>query len=519
MMTSWSPRIRCWSRFRALPTPVTACTRPIPSPRACGRPRTPPRYDSAFETADGSRRLVADLRLPAVPWAAQVQQLMTAHIREERRFRRHHIVLPPEAAVLEPLDAIAWTSGREGCPAKVFKVYEISDDLMTMSQSLGLRERDAADFEWTGGDVLPTPIARPGVTAPSARTVPGFAVSATVIYDPGGAARRTALVLSGTGEAADDARGLAYEVRVAATGVVVVHGSVLLASEGTATVTEGIRSGTGYEVRAQLVLDRATVWTDWLSVTTPDILTVDPGVIEAIAEGARVPVVATLPVDDTERGAIVYLVNASERRLYRWDYATSAWQAAVAAADLAGQLTAGQIGAGIIGTTHLSAGSVTTSKLGAGAVTAAKIPVTSLDAISANLGSITVGRANPGNAAVGEAQIDNLTVSRLKIKDYAVSSLVVTTASSLTISATPGTYAVVTLAIRGTDPTSGGAAWLCYPSTAAGDRRGSVQADNGAVESVTTIIQIASASTTITALPRGAGSYDIVGLSALIMAK
>ncbi|WP_246100455.1 phage tail protein, partial [Cereibacter sediminicola] len=244
----------------------------------------PPRYNAAFEAADGGRRLVADLRLPAVPYRAQVQQLMEGWIREERRFRRHRLVLPPEAAVLEPLDAIGWSSSRHGYAAKSFEIFEMSDDLMTMSQSVGLRERDAGDYNWTASDLLPSPIAAPGVSVPPPITVPAFAASATVIRNATGVATRPAILMTWTGQEAEDARGLQWEVRVQATAETVAAGSVLAVASGRALVTEGILPETAYEVRAQLVSERATVWSGWISVTTPPVDYLDPAFAERLAE-------------------------------------------------------------------------------------------------------------------------------------------------------------------------------------------------------------------------------------------
>ncbi|WP_415183528.1 phage tail protein [Phaeovulum sp.] len=231
----------------------------------------PPRYNEALEVLDQGRRLIADLTLPAVPYPTQVQRLMQSYINEERRFRRHHVSLPPEAAVLEPLDAIAWTSERHGYSTKLFELFEITDELMQMSQTVGLRERDAADTDWQPSDALPTGIVPPGITTPIARVVPGFAVAATTVTDSGGLARRPALLLTWTGQEADDTRGLEWEVRVKATEASAARGSTLSVADGSLIVSQGLLANTEYEVRAQLVADLDTVWTIWLSVTTPDI--------------------------------------------------------------------------------------------------------------------------------------------------------------------------------------------------------------------------------------------------------
>ncbi|MDT9693971.1 hypothetical protein Q5762_37740, partial [Streptomyces sp. P9(2023)] len=58
--------------------------------------------------------------------------------------------------MLEPLDAVAWTSARNGYTSKVFEVSGKVDDQRTLLQRISLRERDAADVLWSPGDLLPS---------------------------------------------------------------------------------------------------------------------------------------------------------------------------------------------------------------------------------------------------------------------------------------------------------------------------------------------------------------------------
>lgn len=126
-----------------------------PAPDALWEPReAPPRTNPAAEAEDGGRRLVADVQFPAVPYDLQVQRLMAGLIRDHRRMRRHRITLPPGAAILEPLDTIGWTSAANGYVAKVFDVVEVVDDPMTLLQTVSLRERDPADYDWSTAEEL-----------------------------------------------------------------------------------------------------------------------------------------------------------------------------------------------------------------------------------------------------------------------------------------------------------------------------------------------------------------------------
>lgn len=145
-----------------------------PEPASMWEPKdAPPRYNADFEAADGGRRLPADLSLPAAPFADQVQRLMLALERDHRRMIRHSISLPPEAAILEPLDTVAWTSARNGYIAKLFEVSQVADDPLTLVQSVALREVDPADSDWSPGFELPSTIVSPVVVVPSA---PGVAM-------------------------------------------------------------------------------------------------------------------------------------------------------------------------------------------------------------------------------------------------------------------------------------------------------------------------------------------------------
>ena len=72
----------------------------------------PKRFSAGYLAEDG-RRQVADLAFPAVNHRSQVQRLMASALKDSRRFRRHTVVLPPEARALGPLDVVAWTSAAQ----------------------------------------------------------------------------------------------------------------------------------------------------------------------------------------------------------------------------------------------------------------------------------------------------------------------------------------------------------------------------------------------------------------------
>jgi len=112
--------------------------------------------------------------------------------------------------------------------------------------------------------------------------------------------------------------------------------------------------------------------------------------------------------------------NEVDEKLYR--YTAEGWTAALAAADLTGQITETQIeddaistpkiAAGAVLTKHLEASAITTAKLDAGAVTAAKLASTELITVSAQI----------RDALIVNAKIGDLEVDTIKIKNNSVTA-------------------------------------------------------------------------------------------------
>lgn len=273
----------------------------------------PALYNATWEAEDGGRRLVADLRLPAVSWPLQVQRLMSGLIADDRRFRRHRLSLPPEAALLEPLDAISWTSVRNGYTAKVFEVTGLVDALGTLVQSVQLRERDAGDYSWSTAMERATTLVGAGTTPTAAQSVPGWAAAAAVISD-GSADRRPAIDLSWDADGAEDARGLQWEVRLAGSGAAILSGTQSQIATGTLRIAEGVLAATAYELRARLIVDRPVSWTAWTAVTTGDtrlaLVDLNGQRAQTIVVGpvtipnATTNVIATLAIGAMDNGSI-----------------------------------------------------------------------------------------------------------------------------------------------------------------------------------------------------------------------
>ena len=122
--------------------------------------------NSTWEAEDGGRRLTVDINLPSVANKSQAQQLLTAYIKDQRRFRTHSMVLPPSFALLEPLDSVSFTSEVNGYEDKIFEVVKVEHRPDTLNQSVVVRERDAGDVDWSSDDDVDPPEAVYTLTVP-----------------------------------------------------------------------------------------------------------------------------------------------------------------------------------------------------------------------------------------------------------------------------------------------------------------------------------------------------------------
>ncbi|MFN3575362.1 MAG: phage tail protein [Tabrizicola sp.] len=280
----------------------------FPDPDAAWEPaEADPYYSTAYEADDRGFRLTADLNLVACPFPSQARRLMYAYVEEERRFRRHELTLPPDAAILEPLDAVSWTSAWNGYNSKIFEVAEVAEDLTTGLQRVSLIERDPADYNYP---VLPgpTPVS-PNPVVPPPQEIPLFAVAGTSIPDATGTARRPALELTWEPDL-DDVYGIMWEVRVQATGTIVTRGSLQDVAAGRAILTEAMIPSTAYEVRARPLVDRPSSWTAWLPATTPNTLITTPDIADfAVTQQIQTVVLGPLTKADVPAGTVVATLN------------------------------------------------------------------------------------------------------------------------------------------------------------------------------------------------------------------
>ncbi|AYG66749.1 MULTISPECIES: phage tail protein [unclassified Rhizobium] len=320
----------------------------------------PGRYNTDLEAQDGNRRLPAQIQLLAVPFANQVQRVGLAMIQDYRRFRVHQVSLPPDAYPLEPNDVVSWSSARNGYDEKKFLVVKVEPQpnfLIVVT----LKEVDPADYDWHPGLQLPTAIGWLGPITPPSQPMIGWTVEPFAIKDAGGIERRPAIKISCAPDL-DDVTGVWVQVRVKASGDVVFDSDSNPYASPYSWVISGqwTLANTDYETRGRYLpkSNRATDWSAWLTVKTPNVL------IQAadVLDGA---IIQTKIADAAVSAAKI--MNEAVTNLKLADQAVSTAKLQVAA------VTADVLASSAVISTKLADGAVTAAKLAQGAVDATSL--------------------------------------------------------------------------------------------------------------------------------------------------
>ncbi|MCJ8139348.1 phage tail protein [Falsirhodobacter halotolerans] len=304
---------------------------------------------SDYVAADRGKELFADLTLAAAPYAMQVQRLARAYVEEERRFRRHVLVLPPDYGALEPLDAITWTSERNGYIAKVFEVSATTTNPVTQLVSVTLRERDPEDYDWKPGFELPytpTPIVWGDV--PQIEMV-GFRATGVILGDAKGQPRRPALRLEWNTDEIEALSAVLWEVRRQGS-VEVLRGTVADAMAGSVTISDGLVPGETYEARIRPDLrGYDPQWADPVLVKAPDVKLQPDDIGQQvwdnftdIATKVGIETVTAFPAKPTPDKIVLKMPEAV---LYRWD--GKAWVTTIFAGVPDGAIDATKIAQGL----------------------------------------------------------------------------------------------------------------------------------------------------------------------------
>ncbi|NLR96609.1 hypothetical protein HGP17_07160 [Rhizobium sp. P38BS-XIX] len=317
----------------------------------------PGRYNADLEAQDGNRRLPAQVQLLAVPFANQVQRVGLAMIQDYRRFRVHQVSLPPDAYPLEPNDVVSWSSDRNGYSEKKFLVVKVEPQpnfLIVVT----LKEVDPADYDWHPGLQLPTAIGWLGPITPPSQPMIGWTVEPATIKDAGGIDRRPAIKISCAPDL-DDVTGVWVQVRLKETADIVFDSdsnpyaspySWLISGQWTLSNTE-------YEARGRYLpkSNRATDWSAWLAVKTPNVLIQAADVLDGAIIQSKIADAAV---------SAAKIMDQAVSNLKLADQAVSTAKLQVAA------VTADVLASGAVISTKLADASVTAAKLAQGAVDA-----------------------------------------------------------------------------------------------------------------------------------------------------
>lgn len=231
-----------------------------------------PEYSvEAYVDAD-RRWLTHPVPFRAVPYGEQVQALQKTIIEDGRRFRVHDFTLPPAARLLEVGDVISWTSSRNFYSDKLFIIEKIVR-LRGSLQRVVIKELDPTDYDppefvvppvtgWLGRIEVPT------------QPMTGWSVEPAVVTDAGGVPRRPAIRIS-CAPGLDDVAKVWVKVRVKETGAIVFDSDANAYASPYAWLISGgwMLPATDYEAQGRYIpySSRQTDWSEWLSVTTPDL--------------------------------------------------------------------------------------------------------------------------------------------------------------------------------------------------------------------------------------------------------
>lgn len=322
---------------------------------------------AAYVAEDHDEELSFDLNLNGVTSPTQVQRIMWAMLKDDRRWRSHAGTFGPYGMPLEPLDTVSWTSHRNGYTSKLFELTSTEEDVPRLLTGLALREVDPTDYDWTPTLKLPDPVAPGGWVIPNAQSVEGFSVVAFAKEGAGNSVKPAIRALWDP-EGAVDARGLKISVRRVGDPILTTDKTVTLLSQGYTDI-DGVLPNTTYEVQAEYDVDRPTVPTAWFPVTTGAAVVpvddLDPDWVDTIteiAESAGIRVVATLPATGARPNEIVMLVPPG--RLYRWDTSLSppAWSTAVYGGVAPNSLTVAEFATNIAPVGLIPSGALPTVK-------------------------------------------------------------------------------------------------------------------------------------------------------------
>lgn len=490
--------------FPPLDQTVNSVNATYPEPEEqWGAKDAPEQIDAALEARDG-RRLPASLQFRAVPFEKQVQRLMRAALKDERRFRTHQLWLPPEAYLLEPgIDVVSWTSSHNGYQAKKFLVVEAEGD-PTMNQLVTLKEVDPSDYDWSTAYEQPTSTGWLGRIDVPTQLVDGWQVQPATIYDAANAARRPSILVKAAG-GLDDVRNIRVQVRLQSSGAVIFDSDAITYDAPYEWILNGtFLPATDYEAQGTLVpfSSRPTAPSAWIPVTTPDVKLIG----DELADNA---VIAQKLADSAVTASKIMDEAVTELKVANQAISTAKLALAAVTADI--------IANGAVLGTKLADAAVTAQKIADEAITATKF--------AASLKPVEIASALPSTGNV-EGRMVYLTTDDKLYRYTGAAWTAAVAATDVTGQLTDAQIAAVAAAkltgqITSTQITDGS---ISTPKLAAGSvstdklAAGSVIAEKVAAEAITAE-KLAAGSVTTPKLAAGSVTADILAANSVTAGK
>lgn len=264
--------------FFGLADTINGIAATYPSPAdAWSEKAAPPLYRTDLEALAGNRRLMADVSLDFVPYPEQVQQLMKSALAEAQRARRHTLVLPPQYwPYAVPGAVLSWTSERNGYVDKWFRI-DGAVDRANLDVMIDITEVDPDDYDWNPAtDYTPPVDGALGTLRPPPQPLVGWQVFPATIGEPGKELPSIRVAYAGN---LDDVRAVRVQARLSGGASAFFDGEVPYGDPATndnpaSVILSGtFTPGADHEVRGIFVPfgERATEWSEWLPVTTPNV--------------------------------------------------------------------------------------------------------------------------------------------------------------------------------------------------------------------------------------------------------
>lgn len=254
--------------FKPLQETYNVAQSSYPEPEACWEPKdAPTRYFTEYIDEDGEE-LSINMEFPYVFEGNQVQRLMRAAVKDNRRQRVHEIVLPPPFAKFEPYDVITWNSVRNGYEDKKFLIIS-KEDTPNCTQRMVVREINPDDYDWTTIMELDSTVG-PLIDDPVS-TSRDFTVEADFIDRPSAGKDKPAIKVTWDwGEHDLNIRTIRWRIRRNGKTKVIARGDFDNYQDGEETFTNRVlRFGQSYDIQFRIEPrgKKKSEWGDWKPIT------------------------------------------------------------------------------------------------------------------------------------------------------------------------------------------------------------------------------------------------------------